>query len=219
MGARTMMARSTSSASRNARAVAGPPSTMRWRTPYVASSVSRTPGSAAGPAPSRGSTTGDVRAREKTTVRSPSEKSVASGGARPSGSITTRSGCASASTRRTVSDGSSRATVDTPTSTASLMRRSRCTASSDSGDVKRPDLPARSSTAPRRSTAIFSVTWPDQAAVVTRKARRAAGRILRSVFVADEGEDRVHELLRQTMRVNRGLQRFLHFAAPNLNCS
>lgn len=51
----------------------------------------------------------------------------------------------------TVREGSSRITVPTPTSTASLSRRRRCTASRDCGDVNLLALTPRSSTAPLRS--------------------------------------------------------------------
>mmetsp|Transcript_2904 Transcript_2904/g.8796 ORF Transcript_2904/g.8796 Transcript_2904/m.8796 type:complete len:204 (+) Transcript_2904:166-777(+) len=184
-GARTTTARSTSFAFKKWRAVAGPPSTMRRRTPRAAR-TSTMPATAPAPAPSTRLTVTSpsvASSPPKTSVAWPSRKSADVAGDRRLGSTTTRSGCVflgARPTRRTVRPGSSRTTVPAPTRTASEYRRSRCTASSDSGDVKRPDRSPRSSTAPLRSTAIFSVTSTpaSAAAVLTRARPRSCRRML-----------------------------------------
>mmetsp|Transcript_32042 Transcript_32042/g.47138 ORF Transcript_32042/g.47138 Transcript_32042/m.47138 type:complete len:113 (-) Transcript_32042:75-413(-) len=78
--------------------------------------------------------------------------------------MTTRTGClppSKSGTRRTVRVQSSRKTVFTPTNTASLSLRSRCTKSKDVGDVKRSGGATKSDTdhwVGLESKAILSVT-------------------------------------------------------------
>mmetsp|Transcript_906 Transcript_906/g.2563 ORF Transcript_906/g.2563 Transcript_906/m.2563 type:complete len:212 (-) Transcript_906:75-710(-) len=156
-GARTTMARSTSFSARKARAVAGPPSTIKRVTPYLLSRMSSTSCK-----PRKGSSSSfSWASATKKRERCPSVRTVASRGVRRRGSSTTRSGCGPrGDTRRTVKDGSSRSTVLTPTSTASEQRRRRCAASKEAPLVKRCASPDKSSTPPLKSTASFSVTSP-----------------------------------------------------------